>query len=264
MHGATGPPVAVHPPAAARPPSAAGRLRGARSELRRQLREQKRVRAMALAMVVGLVLGAPMLYFGILFATRDPALTALDRLQVPAWAAQSPEDRIITGSRWCFIECRFRERRMESLREPGETATIYQSALVGAGWTRWEVEGCPQVAVDGEYTCWTRDEYTLDLWVHPPDCAYDPLRLRPNPESAEPEEDAPESAPPDGTGEPGSASPGEGRECTGSVVEIKMQNRVADERGLPGPGGGAPTDPPTGDPETGSPEPTASPNPTPA
>jgi integrin beta 3 len=225
------------------------RLRGARSELRRQLREQRRVRAIALATVVVLVLGAPMLYFGILFATRDPVLNSLDRLQVPEWAAVAPEDRIITGSRWCFIDCRFRERTLESLGEPAETTAAYQAALLEAGWTRWEVGGCPQVAVDGDYSCWTRDEYTLDLWVRPPECAYDPLNLRPElAEQADPPEEG--------------ADPDPGQDCSGSVVEIKMQNRVSDERGLPGPApdqqpgippGEQPASPPVSPPPTASP-----------
>jgi hypothetical protein len=190
-----------------------------------------------MAMVVLLVLGAPMLYFGILFATRDPVLNSLDRLPVPAWAAESPEDRIISGSRWCFIDCRLRERTLVSQGEPDQTTDVYQAALRDAGWVRWEVEGCPQVAVDGDYSCWRRDEYTLDLWVRPPDCAYDPLRLRPDPEAEEAEEaeeDEEEGAAPDD-------------ECRGSVVQIKMQNRVADERGLSGPGGGGAGPGPAGD-----------------
>jgi hypothetical protein len=193
-----------------------GRIRGARSELRRQLREQQRVRTIAMAMVVVLLLGAPLLYLGIQTATRDPVLNSLAGLPVPSWAAQSPEDRIITGSRWCFIDCRFRERSLVSDALPEQTNEIYQAALREAGWTRWEVEGCPLTDVDGFYTCWTRDEYTLDLWVHRPACAYDPRRLRPDLEAESP---TPAATPEDD-------------ECSGSVVEIKMQNRVSDERGL--------------------------------
>lgn len=192
------------------------------------------MRAAALAMVVLLVLGAPMIYFGILFATRDPVLNSLDRLQVPSWAAQSPEDRIISGSRWCFIDCRFRQRNLVSEGETAETTEVYQAALRDAGWLRWEVEGCPQVEVDGDYSCWTRDEYTLDLWVRPPDCAYDPLNQRPDPGAGE---DGSEDEPADGT-PPAGTDPQD--DCSGSVVEIKMQNRVADERGLSDPGGDAP------------------------
>jgi hypothetical protein len=181
------------------------------------LREQQRVRNMAMIMVIALLLGAPLLYLGIQTATRDPVLNSLAGLPVPSWAAQSPEDRIITGSRWCFIDCRFRERRLASDASPDETNEIYQNALREAGWVRWEVEGCPLVEVDGFYSCWTRDEYTLDLWVHLPACAYDPRFLRPELD-------------PDGGSSP-AASPGPD-DCSGSVVEIKMQNRVSDERGL--------------------------------
>ncbi|MPZ25550.1 MAG: hypothetical protein GEV12_03665 [Micromonosporaceae bacterium] len=247
-----GPPVARAPDR--RLVGGVDRLRGARSELRRQLQEQRRLRATAMATVVLLVLGAPLLYFGVLFATRDPVLNSLDRLRVPSWAAQTPQDRIISGSRWCFIDCRFRERTLVSEEETGQTTEVYQSALREAGWLRWEVEGCPQVAVDGDYSCWTRDEYTLDLWVRQPDCAYDPLNLRPDPEAEEEAEaegsEAPASEPPGGEG---------ADECTGSVVQIKMQNRVADERGLSGPGSGpgpAENPPePTGTPPTGPPSP---------
>jgi integrin beta 3 len=232
------------------------RLRGARSELRRQLREQKRLRATALAMVMTLVLGAPMLYFGILFATRDPVLNSLDRLQVPSWAAEAPQDQIISGSRWCFIDCRFRERTLVSQGETGETTEVYQAALRDAGWIRWQVEGCPQVAVDGDYSCWTRDEYTLDLWVRPPDCAYDLLNLRPDPEAG-----AEQSEPAEGDAQGGDSAAADGQdECRGSVVQIKMQNRVADERGLPGPGGELPG--PAGElpgPSTISPSPATTP-----
>jgi hypothetical protein len=220
-------------------------LRGARSELRRQLREHKRVRTTAMVMVVALLIGAPLMYLGIQTAARDPVLNSLAGLPLPGWAADAPEDRIISGSRWCFIDCRFRERRLVSERESDETNQVYAAALEGAGWTRWEVEGCPLVDVDGHYTCWTRDEYTLDLWVHPPACAYDPLKLRPD-------------VPADGDDGPddGPAEVPAEEECSGSVVEIKMQNRVADERGLTGADGpGTVVQPDATPPATGTPEP---------
>lgn len=211
---------------------------------------------MALAVIVLMLLGAPILYFGILFATRDPVLHSLDRLAVPSWAAQSPQDRIISGSRWCLIDCRLRERTLISQRDPAETTEVYQAALRAAGWVRWDVPGCPLVEVDGDYSCWTRDEYTLDLWVRPPDCAYDPLNLRPELDEAEEEESEEEESGGEESGEEDAAegdadptaTPGP-EECRGSVVEIKMQNRVADERGLPGapagvPGGDTPPSPP--------------------
>src|SRR5690606_10053080 len=215
------------------------RIRVARSVVRRQMREQQRVRTMALVTIVLLVLGAPVLYFGILTATRDPVLNSLDRLPLPEQYAQSPEDRLIGGRRWCFIDCRFRERRLVSQAGTEETTDVYKTALRQVGWREWQVEGCPGVQVDGDYSCWTRDEYTLDLWVHPPECAYDPLVLRPELDE--------EAAPSEET-------------CRGSVVEIKMQNRVSDERGQPAmtPEGELPAPLPTTA-ETASPEGTPEP-----
>lgn len=233
------------------PPAQQGTFRTARSELRRQMREQQRVRTIALVVIVVLALVAPALYFGILSAARDPVLNSLDRLPVADRYAGSSEDRIIGGSRWCFINCRFRERRLVSEADTAETTVAYQAALREVGWTRWDVDGCPQVEVDGEYSCWRRDEYTLDLWVHPPECAYDPLNLRPDLDDEEGEE-ADEDAEPTGS-----------EECSGSVVEIKMQNRIGDERGqlrLP-----PPDDIPAGDQPTptGAPSPDTSPEPSP-
>jgi hypothetical protein len=200
---------------------------------------------MALAMIIALLLGAPVLHFLIQTATRDPVLNSLAALDVPDWALVSADDRIISGSRWCFIDCRFRERIVVSTGDAATTTQVYQDALREDGWVPWVVDGCPLGPVDGDYTCWTRDEYTLDLWVHLPACAYDPRRLRPTLEA-------------EGGATPAAgATPGaDGAECSGSIVEIKMQNRVADERGRPGrdggPGPGQPT--PTGPPPA---EPTA-------
>src|SRR5690606_19839944 len=238
-----GPPGAGPGPATGSQPvvGARGRWRGARSELRRQLREHKRVRATAMAMVIALLVGAPLIHLGIQTAARDPVLNSLAALPVPEWAAESPEDRIIGGSRWCLMDCRFRERRLVSQRGPDETYEVYRTALLAAGWVPRQVGGCPLVAGDGHYTCWTRDEYTLDLWVHVPACALDPRNLRPD----VPEDD--QSGP--------AEIVDEDEDCTGSVVEIKMQNRVADERGLPGARN------PTVDQPGGTPSPGGSPSP---
>jgi integrin beta 3 len=195
-------------------------IRGARAELRRQLREQRRLRMITLVLVSVLVLGALPLYFGIRAATRDPVFNSLDALNIPRWAAVKTEDRV-DGSRWCIIQCRFRERTVESQRAPDDTAPVYEGALAAAGWRRWKVAQCPDAPVDGHYTCWQRDEYTLDLWVRKPECAYDPMRLRPT------------VGP---TGEPAagrSAAPSAaaGGDCSGAAVSIKVRNRIDDERG---------------------------------
>jgi hypothetical protein len=193
-------------------------LRGAPSELQRQLREQRRLRMITLIVAALLVLGALPLYFGIRAATRDPVFTTLDGLDVPGWAAVKTDDRV-DGSRWCFIDCRFRERTIDSSRGPDETAQAYEKALADDGWRRWKVPLCPDTPVDGHYTCWQRDEYTLDLWVRKPACAYDPARLRPT-VGPTPEADA-------------EATPGAGDDCDGSVVSVKVRNRIADERAKP-------------------------------
>ncbi|MEV4412843.1 hypothetical protein [Catellatospora sp. NPDC049609] len=261
-------PIAVRPPdpnAVLPPPGdrsgragiAAGvdAIRGARSEVRKQLREQQRLRMWTLIALVVLVVGALPFYFVLRAATRDPVLTTLDALDVPSWAVVSGKTvDNISGSRWCLMECRYRERSMESEREPKETAQAYESALTSAGWVRWDVPSCELTSGgDGEYSCWRRDEFTLDLWVRPittPDC--NPL-LRNRPTVGPTDEAAadPSASP---AAEQGQA---EGN-CTGSAVTIKVLNTVADERlqhtGEPaGPGG-------TGDGETT----TESPAPTPS
>jgi len=187
---------------------------GARSELRRRMREQQRLRMLTLMAVVVVVLGALPLYLLVQAATRDPVFTSLDALQVPSWAAGAAKDQV-AGSRWCIMECRFRERDIASEKAPDETNTAYVQALESAGWVRWKpAVGCPQGDVDGHYSCWRRDEYTLDLWVRDKPCSDELLRNRPT-VAADP------SAPALPTGED---------ECSGSMVSFKVYNAIADER----------------------------------
>lgn len=217
-----GPPPGMPGPVAAPPRSAAragiehgmGAIRGARSELRRRMREQQRLRMLTLMAIVVVVLGALPLYLLIQAATRDPVFTSLDALQVPGWAAGASEDQV-AGSRWCVLECRFRERDIASEKTPEETNTVYVQALEDAGWTRWKpAAGCPLEPVDGHYTCWRRDEYTLDLWVRNKPCSDELLRNRP-------------TAAPD----PSAAALPTGKdECSGSMVSFKVYNAIADER----------------------------------
>jgi hypothetical protein len=197
-----------------RPPAAdgAGGLLGARSELRQRMRERRRLRMMTLLVTTLILLGALPLYFGVRSATRDPVFNSLDALGVPGWAATGVEDRS-SGSRWCFINCRFRERLARSSEPPQETTQAYVRALTGAGWRRWRVEQCPDQPVDGSYTCWRRDEFTLDLWVRAPACAG---------------ERAAGEVPADVEAAP--AEP-----CTGSTITIKVRNAITDQRGRPEP-----------------------------
>jgi integrin beta 3 len=126
---------------------------------------------------------------------------------VPAWAAANPVNDA-SGNRWCIKECRFRERTTTSERGTDETASAYEKALADAGWRRWQAPLCPDPdqPVNGRYTCWERDELTLDLWVRERVCQ----------------------------GQAGQPVRG-GEQCPGSAVTVKVQNAVADERTGPRP-----------------------------
>ncbi|MFI5937103.1 hypothetical protein [Actinoplanes sp. NPDC051494] len=202
---------------------AVGGLKGARSELRRQMRAKRRLRVLTLVSVSVLVLGLLPLIFGIRSAMRDPVFTSLDSLSVPAWADAQPEDKT-SGSRWCFMDCRFWERVVQSDKSFDETGTAYVSALTDAGWQRRDGECTDQPLAEGtKYSCWTRDEFNLDLYVGLPQCAVDAVAAQ--------DPDALPSVGPDGVVETADPST-----CVGSTVSIKVQNAATDERGWPGSG----------------------------
>jgi integrin beta 3 len=194
-------------------PAGPGGLRGARSELRRQMRERRRLRTGILALVSLVLLGAVPLYFGIRTLARDPVFDTLDALDVPGWASTQTVDNV-SGSRWCLQDCRLRERTVQSQRSSKETAQVYEQALARDGWQRWKVGRCPEQPAKGSYTCWRRDELTLDLWVRDPTCV-------PPPVDGEP---APSPAP----------APTAGK-CAGSLVSVKVRNAIDDERTGPQP-----------------------------
>jgi len=209
-------------------------IRGARSEVRRQLREQQRLRMWTLITVVVAIVGALPFYFVLRAATRDPVLTSLDALTVPTWAVESKDDNI-AGSRWCLLDCRYRERTLQSSHPVDETAKVYQDALRAAGWTVMTgVQGCPPEEVKGEHeSCWRRDEFTLELWVRePPACSEDPLNKRPTiaptgpPAAESPSPGA--SAAPNTNPAPGGPAPND--VCAGSTVTMKVRNAIADDR----------------------------------
>lgn len=145
---------------------------GGRSQLRAQLRQTQRLRLLTIAFVALVLLGSLPGFLLIRYATRDPGFRAMDALELPGWAARDPVDQA-RGSRWCLRECRVRHRMWESERAPQPTVEAYQRALRGGGWKRWEVSRCPPWKVRGDYTCWRRDAYTLDLWIRGPECRGD-------------------------------------------------------------------------------------------
>lgn len=195
-----------------------GRIRGARSELRKQMREQQRVRMLTLMAIVVTVLGALPLFLLVQAATRDPVFQSLDALEVPGWAASAHSDEV-GGSRWCVLECRYRERDVESDKTPEETNTVYMAALQDAGWARWKPADCPSQAagqqVEGHYSCWRKDEYTLDLWVREKPCTDELLRNRPT------------VAP---SGSPAAQASPPAEDCSGSLVSFKVYNAISDDR----------------------------------
>ncbi|MGW3811449.1 hypothetical protein [Micromonospora sp. NPDC005113] len=188
---------------------------GGRSEARRQSRERRRLRAAVLALVSIVLLGAVPLFFGIRTLSRDPVFDNLDQLNVPGWAAAKTVDDV-SGSRWCLLDCRLRERTVTSEKSPEETARVYESALRQDGWQPWKVARCPEPETKGSYTCWRRDELTLDLWVREPTCVPPPVDNKP----------AVVPSP-----EPSAAA----AECAGSLVSVKVRNAIDDERTRPQP-----------------------------
>lgn len=179
-----------------------------------------------LAMLVGvvlLVLGAVPIYAGIRALVHDPVFDSLDSLNVPAWAAMEPEDEV-SGSRWCLVDCRLRERITRSERGWEETAQVYEQALVADGWRPWRVQMCPGQPVEGRYSCWRRDELTLDLWVRSRLCATDP--------EATPSSELVDETTPDAEDAQSGDAPAE---CAGSLVTLKVRNAIDDDRNRPEP-----------------------------
>jgi hypothetical protein len=206
-----------------------GGLRGAGAELRQKLRTERRLRLVTLVSLAALVLLVLPAFFGVRAMTSDPVLASLDSLQVPAWADKN-EKEFESGNSLCIMECEFRERVTESEQSFAETSKAYTKALRTAGWKERRVAGCPESPIredEGVYTCWQRDELTLDLQVSLPGCAVDQFAAEQNPSAG-----AEAAVPP---------VPGE---CVGSTVRIKVWNAIEDARGktdtAPGPVGQTP------------------------
>ena len=114
-------------------------------------------------------LGAVPLFFGCETLSHDPVFDTLDALDVPAWATTKTVDNV-SGSRWCLQDCRLRERvgrvtsRADEADRRGPTSRRWPRTAGAAGRST-----VARRAVEGSYTCWRRDELTLDLWVRDPD-----------------------------------------------------------------------------------------------
>jgi integrin beta 3 len=195
-----------------------GGLRAAGEELRRKMRTRRRLRVVTLVSLAVVVLVVLPAFFGLRSASRDPVFSSLDALDVPSWSDNQVKDQV-SGSRWCFLDCRFRERTAQSDKAFPETTVAYSNALKSAGWQPWKVGECPETPItpdQGTYSCWKRDEFTLDLWVRLPECAVDQVAAQ------------------DPAALPAGAVPSQStKKCVGSTVSIKVQNAISDTRGKP-------------------------------
>jgi hypothetical protein len=145
-----------------------------RAEIRKHLRIQQQLKSGTLVLVALLLLAAYPIFLFTKSVAEDPVFGELDKLDLPSWAAIEHEDAA-SGSRWCIDQCRFRKRTWASERKPDETNEVYTTALVHAGWRPRTEGACPSVA-DGVASCWSRDEYVMDMWIRAPICDVPPPR----------------------------------------------------------------------------------------
>jgi hypothetical protein len=145
-----------------------------RAALRRHLRVAQQLKVATLIVVAILLLAAYPVYLFTKALAEDPVFGQLDALDLPGWAAVQHDDSF-SGSRWCFAQCRYRERTWVSQHKPDDTNTTYSTALTDAGW-RPRTDGvCPTV-IEGIATCWQHDEYVMDMWVRAGVCDLPPPR----------------------------------------------------------------------------------------
>ena len=166
-----------------------------------------------LALVSLVLLGAVPLFFGMRTLSHDPVFDTLDALDVPAWAATKTVDNV-SGSRWCLQDCRLRERAVESRAGRKQTARSTSRRWPRTAGGAGRSTAARSEKVEGSYTCWRRDELTLDLWVRDPDLHAAAGRRVAG----------------------AVAGPAPAAEtCTGSLVSVKVRNAIDDERTGPQP-----------------------------
>ena len=182
-----------------------------RAEMRRQLRVAQQLKVGTLVLVAILLLAAYPVYLFTRMVSEDPVFGDLDALDLPSWAAVAHDDSF-SGSRWCIKLCRFRERSWISERKPDETNAAYGTALNAAGWRPRSGGICPAVT-EGIATCWQRDQYVMDMWIHVPICDLPPPRPSIKP-----------TATPSGTRASPTPTSSPGPACAAALVEVKVFN----------------------------------------
>ena len=174
---AAGAPVAARPavPAGGRAAESSSGLRGASEELRNRLRTQRRLRVvtlLSLAVVVLVVLPA---VFGLRHRCQGPGVQLAGRARGARLGGHEASHDQGSGSRWCFLELPVPgagrpSRRSRSRRPPRPTRRRWPRPAGSRGRSA-SARRQPIAADEGTYSCWKRDEFTLDLWVRQPNCA---------------------------------------------------------------------------------------------
>jgi hypothetical protein len=217
-------------------PTSPRQPRLARSEARRHTRQVARLRVATITLLIVALISAPLGYFVIREAAKDPVYAELDRWDLPKWARVSHQDQAY-GSRWCIRECRMRERAWRSEREVEPTNQAFLSAIRGKKWSSWKAAGCPAEGIDGIDTCWQRDEYVMDVWITAAECVIEPVRPQISPTAGPSASKGASTTKPAAGGGSSSVGPSVlaspsiegslGPGCGTSIVTVKVYNRNA-------------------------------------
>jgi hypothetical protein len=223
------PPAGVQPPPARIDPAGTAATRAEPADgdpprfalVNEQPDDTRRLRLLALAGLVLVLLVALPAFLLIRDSARDAVTGGLDSLALPAWAAVGHEDQA-SGSRWCIQTCQWHERTWRSSKAATETDPAYRSALTAAGWTPLTT-GCPAGgAGTGDYSCWQREQYRLDLWTRNAPCGL--ANVAPSPGASLP------SAAPSPSGDllpvPGASASAPPPTCAGALVTAKVAARI--------------------------------------
>jgi hypothetical protein len=125
-----------------------------------------------LALVVVLI-GAVPAFLLLAESSGNPDFTAINKLNVPSWAAAQPVDHT-SGNRWCLSACLKSERTVGSTHSVAETAAAYTTALRAGGWTPAPATACPPAAKGVAQSCWVLDRDQMNVLVTASACAAPP------------------------------------------------------------------------------------------
>jgi integrin beta 3 len=180
--------------------------------------EQRRA-VWALAVAVAVLLFVLPVTLLVRASLSNPLADQLDELALPA-AVDLHHSDAGGQSRYCVDDCAWLKRTYQSGQPVQQTDAAFRAALTEQGW-RLAGGTCPKPTT-GSYSCWSRDQYALDLYVRPGSCAGSGYQPLPQPSESRPpaQDDIPPSAEPTPSG-PVTA------QCPASVASAQVNN-VAD------------------------------------